>query len=165
MRKLLYYVLAAAIFCSCGDKDIDPVQPEPDKPNTEKPEEKPEETLASNITGEWHCTVSDIEAEIYLALTSDKTFELYQKVGEGAFRLYKGAWTLDEDTAMLTGKYNDGNPWGSGYAVTLSEDRNSMTLTPSEGSEKQTYSRKVIPSEVKEGCVVVVKSGSEDPLL
>ena len=111
--------------------------------------------------------VSDIDADIYLSLGDSYTFELYQKIREGAHRLYKGTWELDEDTAMLSGKYNDGAAWGSRYTVTLSEDGNSMTLTPSEGSEAQVYRKESIPSEVKEKAVVIVRSdaGCEVPVL
>ena len=125
------------------------------------------ETLASKIITEWHCVVSDIDADIYLQFGNFFDFELYQKIGEGAYRLYKGTWELDEDTAMLSGKYNDGAAWGSGYTVSVSEDGNSMTLTPSEGSEAQVYRKESIPSEVKEKAVVIVRSdaGCEVPVL
>jgi hypothetical protein len=108
--------------------------------------------------------VSDIDADIYLELVSTSTFELYQKVGEGSHRLYRGTWSLNEETAKLTGKYNDGASWGSGYTVSISEDLNSMTLTPSEGSE-QVYRRGSIPLEIKTSCVVVVKSEDQSPVL
>ena len=157
-----------ALMCiSCGEKPTPP-NPGPDPgPGPVPPVVDPVETLASKIAKEWHCVVSDIDADIYLSLGDSYTFELYQKIGEGAHRLYKGTWELDEDTAMLSGKYNDGAVWGSRYTVTLSEDGNSMTLTPSEGSEAQVYRKESIPSEVKEKAVVIVRSdaGCEVPVL
>lgn len=153
MKKILY-ILMALICISCGEKP----SPVPPGPDPEPPGPEPVETLASQIITEWHCVVSDIDADIYLSLGNLYTFELYQKVGEGAHRLYNGTWELNEDTAMLTGKYNDGTPWGSGYTVALSEDGNSMTLTPSEGSDAQVYRKESIPSEVKEKAVVIVRS-------
>lgn len=162
MKKILY-ILMALMCTSCGEK---PTPPNPG-PGPVPPVVDPVETLASKIAKEWHCVVSDIDADIYLSLGDSYTFELYQKIGEGTHRLYKGTWELDEDTAMLTGKYNDGAAWGSGYTVTLSEDGNSMTLTPSEGSEAQVYRKESIPSEVKEKAVVIVRSdaGCEVPVL
>ena len=151
MKKILYILMALAVMTGCKEK------PTPQPP-------VPEETLAEKIVGEWHCTVSDIDADIYLELGTSFTFELYQKVGEGSYRLYRGTWTLDEKTAMLTGKYNDGASWGSGYSVAISEDHNSMTLTPSEGAE-QVYRRGSIPSEVKDNCIAVVKSEDQSPVL
>ena len=152
--------------CIAGCKEPVPTPPGPGpEPNPPGPE--PVETLASKIITEWHCVVSDIDAEIYLSLVESYDFELYQKIGEGAHRLYRGTWTLDEDTAMLTGKYNDGTAWGSGYTVTLSEDGNSMTLTPSKEAEAQVYRKESIPSDVKEKAVVIVRSdaGCEVPVL
>ena len=157
MKKILYIAALLLSVLSCKEP-VDPQPgpgPDPNPPVTEK-------TLAEKIAGEWHCVVSDMDADIYLSLASDNKFELYQKVGEGAYRLYRGTWTLDEKTAVLTGKYNDGEAWGSGYGVVLSEDENTMTLEPSAGGEGQTYRKEGIPSDVKENCVVVVKSGSED---
>ena len=148
-----------ALMCiSCGDKPT-PTPPGPGT-DTEPPVIDPVETLASKIAAEWHCVVSDIDADIYLKFGNSTDFELYQKIGEGAYRLYKGTWELNEDTAMLTGKYNDGTSWGSGYTVTVSEDGNSMTLTPSANAEDQVYRKESIPSEIKEKAVVIVRSDS-----
>ena len=163
MKKILY-ILMALMCIACGEK---PAPPTPGPDPGPEPVPPPVETLASKIAKEWHCVVSDIDADIYLSLENPSTFELYQKIGEGTHRLYKGTWELDEDTAMLTGKYNDGAVWGSRYTVTLSEDGNSMTLTPSEGSEAQVYRKESIPSEVKEKAVVIVRSdaGCNVPVL
>lgn len=157
MKKILYILMALMCIAGCKEPTPTPPGPEPG-PTPEPPGPEPVETLASQIITEWHCVVSDIDADIYLSLGNLYTFELYQKVGEGSHRLYKGTWELNEDTAMLTGKYNDGTPWGSGYTVALSEDGNSMTLTPSEGSDAQVYRKESIPSEVKEKAVVIVRS-------
>lgn len=157
MKKILYIAALLLSVLSCKEP-VDPQpgpEPGPNPPVVEK-------TLAEKIAGEWHCVVSDMDADIYLSLASDNKFELYQKVGEGAYRLYRGTWSLDEKTAVLTGKYNDGEAWGSGYGVVLSEDENTLTLDPSADGEDQTYRKESIPSDVKENCVVVVKSGSED---
>lgn len=157
MKKILYIAALLLSVLSCKEP-VDPQpgpEPGPNPPVVEK-------TLAEKIAGEWHCVVSDMDADIYLSLASANKFELYQKVGEGAYRLYRGTWSLDEKTAVLTGKYNDGEAWGSGYGVVLSEDENTLTLDPSADGEDQTYRKESIPADVKENCVVVVKSGSED---
>lgn len=157
MKKILYIAALLLSVLSCKEP-VDPQpgpEPGPNPPVVEK-------TLAEKIAGEWHCVVSDMDADIFLSLASDNRFELYQKVGEGAYRLYRGTWSLDEKTAVLTGKYNDGEAWGSGYGVVLSEDENTLTLDPSAEGEDQTYRKESIPADVKENCVVVVKSGSED---
>lgn len=153
MKKILYIAALLLSVLSCKEP-VDPQpgpEPGPNPPVVEK-------TLAEKIAGEWHCVVSDMDADIYLSLASDNKFELYQKVGEGAYRLYRGTWSLDEKTAVLTGKYNDGEAWGSGYGVVLSEDEKTLTLDPSADGEDQTYRKESIPADVKENCVVVVKS-------
>ncbi len=133
--------MAIALLAGCGD------DPAPEK----------EKTPTDFVCGEWHCSPSNIEAEIYVSFAEDGGFELYQQITEGAFRLYRGTWSLDETSMTLTGKYNDGEAWGSSYSVVISEDRNSMTFTDS-ASIEYVYSRGEIPASVKENCVVEVKS-------
>lgn len=171
MKKLLYIAFVILMAAGCGERTVDPgpgPNPDPDPkptPVDPKPPVK-EETLAEKIAGEWHCVVSDIDADIYIKIASDSSFELYQKVGDGAHRLYRGTWELDEETAKLSGKYNDGNAWGSSYTVAVSEDKNSMTLVPLDAKEEQVYRRENIPADVKEGCVVEVRSaGTASPVL
>ncbi len=144
MKKILYILTALSILMSCGGETN---KPEPEKPKT----------LAEKISGEWHCSPSNIEADIYISFTSDGKFELYQQITEGAFRLYRGTWTVDETKMVINGKYNDGEAWGSSYGIVLSEDLNSMTFKDSAGIE-YVYSRQAIPASVKENSVVIVKS-------
>lgn len=157
MKRLAYIFIALMMAAGCGEKDV-PVTPV--GPDTPVDPPVKEETLAEKVTGEWHCVISDIDADIYLSLASDSTFELYQKVGEGSHRLYRGTWTIDEANKTLNGKYNDGTSWGSSYEATVSEDKNSMTLAPKNVSQKeeQVYRKEAIPALVKDGCVVIVKS-------
>lgn len=143
MKKALYIILAAiCMFTSC----------------------KKEMTLAEKIVGDWHCQATSVDAEIYVTFTAEGTFALYQKIGEGAFRLYNGTYTLAG--TVLSGKYNDGSAWGASYEVT-SSDSDTLTLT-AEGVV-ETYGRVTggIPEEVLASCVTVVKSNgiSEIPFL
>ena len=143
MKKLIPLIMALAMFWACGeDKPITPVEPET--------------SLTEQIIGDWHYTST--EADIYLGISSDSSFELYQKIGDGRYRLYRGTWNLDETSAKLTGKYNDGESWGSGYTVSISEDGTMMNLVPDTGSKEQQYISESIPEEVRTGCEVVVKS-------
>ena len=134
MRKILYMIAAAAcLLTSC----------------------KKEMTLEEKFTGDWHCTASSVDAEIYVTFTTEKTFTLYQQIGEGAYRVYNGTWSLEG--TKLSGKYNDGTAWASGYEVASSDD-DTLILTAEGISE--TYSRvsEGIPEEVLKSCVTVVKS-------
>lgn len=144
MKRFIYITLSVLGFISCTEKPEDIIPDTPSVPKT--------------IAGEWHYESASIETEIYLGFTDEGKFELYQKIGDGKYRLYRGSWNLEND--ILSGKYNDGKPWGSDYAFSLSESGDTMTLSPlsSAGGEGHLYTRTDIPSEVKDGCVSVVKS-------
>lgn len=125
-----------------------------------------EQTLAERLVGDWHCTATSTDAEIYVTFTAEKTFVLYQKIGEGAYRVYNGIYELTAPAAegatyTLSGQYNDGSPWGAEYSVE-SKDRNVLTLTAQGVSE--TYDRidAGIPEEVLASCVTVVRSAGPD---
>ncbi len=160
MKKLIYILLIALsvgfLFTACGDNH------KPDNPPTVQPEPKPEppveKKLSEKVAGEWHCKASDMTADIYVSFVSDGTFELYQQITEGAYRLYRGTWSTDEDNKIITGKYNDGEAWASNYKASVSEDEKNMTLESTVGAVKNTYTRESIPASVKENCVVMVKS-------
>ena len=109
MKKLLYILTAIVVLASCG------------KNGDEK------QTLEQKVCAEWHSTQLPISGDIYIDFNGDKTFELYQQIGEGAYRLYRGTWNLEGD--LLTGRYNDGEDWACSYTVAL--EGNKLTLTSS----------------------------------
>lgn len=152
MKRIIYFIFAALLFISCGgDKNEGggTTGPEPG------PGPEPEVTLADQICREWHSTSLAIDADIYLSFTDDNKFEIYQQIGEGAYRLYRGTWNLEED--ILMGKYNDGESWAASYTVAI--EGNKMTLTSkNDAAETSKYEAKSIPEEVKSGCEVVVKA-------
>jgi hypothetical protein len=138
MKKLLYILTAVAILASCGEK-----------PGTGK------QTLEQKICTEWHSTQLPVNGDIYIDFNEDKTFELYQQIGEGAYRLYRGTWNLERD--LLTGRYNDGEDWASAYTVVVADK--TLTLTSSnDAAEVSTYEKASIPTQVKQTCETVVKS-------
>jgi len=139
MKKVLYILAALAFLTACGGNN----------------EGKEETGIEGKIIGEWHSTSLSVDADIYLDFTEDKKFEMYQQIGEGAYRLYRGTWNVEED--ILTGKYNDGENWAAAYTVVI--EGNKMTLTSkNDAAETTRYEAKSIPEEVKAGCEVVVKS-------
>ena len=137
MKKLLYILTAIVVLASCG------------KNGNEK------QTLEQKVCAEWHSTQLPISGDIYIDFNGDKTFELYQQIGEGAYRLYRGTWNLEGD--LLTGRYNDGEDWACAYTVAL--EGNKLTLTSSNSAaEVSVYEKSSIPASVKESCETVVKS-------
>lgn len=116
---------------------------------------KPEQTLEQQIIGQWHSVSNSLEADLYIDFQEGKTFELYQQIGEGAHRLYRGTWNLEG--TLLTGKYNDGEDWAAAYQVEMREKQLVLTSN-NDTAEKSTYEKAEIPVEVKETCEIIVKS-------
>ena len=140
MKRLIYIFSALVLLASCGKNEED---------------KKPELTLEQQLFGQWHSVSNSLEADLYIDFQEGKTFELYQQIGEGAHRLYRGTWNLEG--TLLTGKYNDGEDWAAAYQVEMKEKQ--LVLTSSnDTAEKSTYEKAEIPAEVKETCEVIVKS-------
>lgn len=148
MKRIAYIFAAIMLLASCNGK----------KPDGGKL------TLEQQLYGEWHSTSLSITGDIYLDFNEDKTFELYQQIGQGSYRLYRGTWGLQEN--LLTGKYNDGESWATAYEITVTEKSLTM-VSKNDAAEQSLYSKKDIPSEVKGNCITVVKSGQTqgDPVL
>ena len=67
MKRTIYTILAAILLTATGC-------------------EKTADRLIDRIVGEWHYTAqeSGITEDVWLSFSTDGTFEMYQKVGEGA---------------------------------------------------------------------------------
>ena len=140
MKKILLIFAVLALVASCGKNEEG---------------KKPEIDLEEQLIGQWHSTSISVEGDIYIEFYQEKSFELYQQIGEGAYRLYRGTWNLEGD--LLTGKYNDGEDWAAAYKVAIEGDVLTMT-SQNDAAETSTYKKSEIPSEVKERCETVVKS-------
>lgn len=136
MKKLLYITLLALLTAAgC------------------KPEDKPL-TLEQKLCNEWRGSELSVDAGVYISFLADGTFELYQKMDD-VFELRRGTWTLTGD--VLSGKYNDGEAWAADYTVSV--DGNKLTMvSKNEGAEAGVYVQCTIPSVIKEGSTVIVKS-------
>ena len=140
MKRLIYIFSALVLLASCGKNNDD---------------NKPELTLEQQLIGQWHSVSNSLEADLYIDFQEGKTFELYQQIGEGAHRLYRGTWNLEG--TLLTGKYNDGEDWAAAYQVEMRAKQLVLTSN-NDTAEKSTYEKAEIPAEVKETCEVIVKS-------
>ena len=145
MRKIFTKIMvcAAAIFAfaACGD---------------------PEAEMLEQVAGEWHYTgvESGVEIDIYLGLYTDKTFDLFQKVGDGPHYLYKGKFNYDGQ--VLSGTYSDYTPWAQDYKVTKSNA--SLTLTSVATPDYSiTFKKEAIPQSVRTHYMPVTKA--EDSIL
>lgn len=140
MKKILFIISALMLMVACGKNNGG---------------DKTKLTLEQKLYGEWHSTSLPIDGEIYLSFSEDKTFELYQQIGEGAHRLYRGTWALEGN--LLTGKYNDGEDWAASYNVDVADKTLTMTSN-NDAAEASVYEKTEIPAEVKETCETIVRS-------
>ena len=138
MKKIIYILTAAICLLTSCEKEL---------------------TLADKLVGDWHCTATSTDAEIYVTFTAEKTFTLYQQIGEGAFRVYNGTYALETSAvaqdgaapqAILTGNYYQGDDILKMTAEGISETYNRVS-----GG---------IPEEVKASSVTVVRSAGPDTL-
>ena len=74
------------------------------------------------ISGEWYWqgTEANVSLEVYLAFKTDNTFDLFQKIGDGAFRHYTGTYTYDG--VNLSGVYSYKTPWKYAYQAQVNGD-------------------------------------------
>lgn len=126
--------------------------------------------LDVGIVGEWQLSemtgyeVSNLPT-VYIEFTAEKSFVIYQKVGEVTrFKKYGGTYTIAE--LLLTGVYDDGDDWGSAYRASLEADGSVLVLTAveldkagvvvSEG-EVTKYVRASLSQEEKDAADIVTK--------
>ena len=115
------------------------------------------------LSGEWYWqgTEAGVELEVYVAFEKDNTFDLFQKIGDGAYRVYSGTYTLTpgaDGLYILSGEYSDGTPWGAEYAV-LSSSNDTMVLTAGDVTETYTRVTGGIPEDVKNSAAPVKSAG------
>ena len=119
-------------------------------------------SLDQAILGEWHSTSISVNGDIYLSFSEDKTYELYQKIGDGPHYLYKGKYNFDGQ--ILSGTYSDYTPWAHDYKVTRSGG--SLTLTSVASPDYSvTYKKESIPESVKTHYMPATKAVSVAPIL
>lgn len=141
MKNIFKIMVIAALFCAAVSC-----------------KKAPETSTA--IVAEWHLVeVAGMETsavpQVYIDFKADYTFEMYQKLGEGRYRRYDGTYAVAED--MVTGKYSDGEKWGSGYTAAFDGDY--MTLTADNGSgEVCKYEKASLDQSEKDKADVVTKS-------
>jgi hypothetical protein len=140
MKKILYFMSALMLMVSCGD---------------DKGGQHTGLTLEQKLCTEWHSTTLSLDADIYISFAENNTFELYQQIVEGAYRLYRGTWNLEED--ILTGKYNDGEDWAAAYQISIEGETLTMT-SKNDAAEVSVYKKAEIPATVKETSETIVKS-------
>ena len=108
---------------------------------------KSEDAVVKELAGDWYYETveADTPVQVYVSFAKDMTFELYQKVGDGAFRKYSGTYTFDG--TLLDGVYSDKAPWKEAKTVTI--DGDSLIAVGVKTGETITYVRKLVPATVR----------------
>jgi hypothetical protein len=108
---------------------------------------KSEDAVVKELAGDWYYETveADTPVQVYVSFAKDMTFELYQKVGDGAFRKFSGTYTFDG--TLLDGVYSDKAPWKEAKTVTI--DGDSLTAVGVKTGETITYVRKLVPATVR----------------
>ena len=117
---------------------------------------KSEEALVKKLYGDWYYETveSDVPVQVYVSFANDMTFQLFQKVGDGAFRRYTGTYTFDG--TVLDGVYSDKSTWKEAKNVTI--DGDILTAVGVKTGETITYVRKLVPATVRYHYTDAVKS-------
>ena len=143
MKKSLYIIAAALMLMCNGCK---------------------KEDTKSIVSGQWNITdiqlttksadthIGDQKVDIYIDFKNDNSYEMYQMLGQGAYRHYRGTYKLAGN--LLTGNYHETNKirdWGNIYEIDVKGDVMTMTATLG-SSDVYTYIRCTIPEEVRQNA-------------
>ena len=136
--------------------------------------------VEEGIIGEWQLTEMDgldasgLSTSVYIEFRADKSFDMYQKVGDIArYRKYIGTYSVAG--AIVSGEYKDGKKWGSDYRATLEAEAQVLVLTAvtldgagavMEEGEVCRYVKASLSQDEKDAADVMTKSdGSFVPFL
>lgn len=147
MKKLFALAAVLLTIAACGGKD-----------NPDTPSPTPGggggggSTTKLDVTGSWELSnvetkvsVGSVNVTVYISFTSDGSFTLYQKIGEGRYTRFTGTYTVSADN-KLSGKYSNNAAWGP-YTAAMASGK--LTLTSAGGKEVDTYSKiSAIPTSV-----------------
>ena len=125
--------------------------------------QKGTEQYLEQLSGDWHYqgTEEGVQKEVWISFADDKTFEMFQKIGSGAYRSVSGHYGIDAKTKVLSGIYDDSYSWKYDYEFKV--EANTLVMTAVQlPSYSVTYTRGTIPSQVRQMSIPVVKSQSDD---
>lgn len=120
---------------------------------------KDESKVVESMAGSWHYEAVEYsqDIDVYLVLSADYTFEMFQKVGEGAYWRSTGTFEINVQEKTITGTYSDRVPWKNVYEYSVG----SSTLTLSAAGVSRKYVAKSVPDDVRSKCLDLTKSGGE----
>lgn len=149
ITRLAAIIAVAAFSLACGSKEDNSV----------------------SIAGEWKLySVAGVpvesmdegyRTEVYINFVGDGTFEIFQKLGEGRYRLYTGTYAIAGTT--VSGTYSDGKAWGSTYQA--SKEGSQLILTSQNANaEVCVYDSCTIPGSVRTEATIASKGSDTEDL-
>ena len=114
------------------------------------------------IVGDWHYNGAEngVQEDVWIVFSQDMTFELYQKVGDGVHRSITGRYSINADKKIISGMYEDNYPWKYDYKFEVKG--NNLVLTAVSDTYSVTYTRGIVPAEVRQMSLPLVKSISAE---
>lgn len=134
MKRIIITLLSTILIAGCGNDS--------------------KESKTVDITGQWELMdmqtkaiqIGEVDIEVYLEFNADKTFNIWQQIGEGRHRKFIGTWEITDNN--LSGKYSDGKEWGSVYEVSMEDGNLNLSETRS-GAETYVYHKCQLPAGLK----------------
>lgn len=124
-----------------------------------KDDNAPSRYIDKALVGEWHLTGAvsegseiDLDTEIYMVLSPDGTFDLYQKEPDQLrYDRFTGIWYCLDGKIM--GEYSDGSAWGASYIPKVSGKR--LIFSSVDLMETQTYEKGSLPESEKQDAYLI----------
>lgn len=119
-----------------------------------------------DFVGDWHYTAEEngVAEDVWVSFSSEGTFEMYQKIGEGPYWYSHGEFSYDNSADILKGVYSDRYEWKYTYDISVSGNTLVMKAREVE-NYSVTYTKETIPAEVREKSLPLTKAESVERYL
>ena len=98
--------------------------------------------------------------DVYLVFKADGSFEMYQRLYTLNYEYYAGSYNVSGD--IVTGNYDDGKNWLTGYKAEVSADGKTLTMYSQEDVSLTTvYTAEAVPVEIKAEAKTTRSADSE----
>ena len=108
------------------------------------------EEVAVELASCWHLVNlygADVEVDIYIDFGKDGKFAIYQRTEELTYTVFNGTYTVDVESAVISGVYDDGTPWLCDYNYVVDKEAATLTLTNvANPSEVAVYEHSKVPA-------------------
>ena len=74
-----------------------------------------------------------------MQLNEDKTFVLYQRSNSATYAEYRGTFTLNESSAIISGRYSDGSSWANSYYYSINSNNELVFTNTNYSTEVTVY--------------------------